>query len=244
MVESTPTTLAEGDYRERRPTPYLAARVACVWGSRHSGPVRIKPIVPDGCIDLIWSSHDGRVHVAGPDTGPFPAQLRPAEEFAGVRLRPGAAAAVLGVPASALRDARVWLGDLWTGEAARFADTVAAAVDRPRALESLIAQRVLDAGPRDRAIVGVVKALATGVGVHDLAAQLGYSERHLLRRCREEFGYGPKILHRVLRFQRALRAIDSGMPLAEVAHRCGYSDQAHLTREVRNLGGAPPSARV
>lgn len=42
----------------------------------------------------------------------------------------------------------------------------------------------------------------------------------------------------------ALTAIDSGPPLADVAQRCGYADQAHLTREVRSLAGAPPSARA
>lgn len=243
MVETTAAVLVPADYRERRPAPELADRVACVWGSRHHGPAEAKSIVPDGCIDLIWSSHDGGIHVAGPDTGPFAADIRPGEEFAGVRFRPGAAAAVLGLPASAISDSRVRLGDLWTGEADRFADHVAMASDRPRALEALVARRVLDAGPPDRATIGVVRALAAGVGVRHLADELGYSERHLLRRCRDEFGYGPKLLQRILRFQRALRAIGAGTPLAEVALRCGYADQAHLTREVRSLAGVTPSAR-
>lgn len=104
VVETVAAALAPAAYRERRPAAELAARVACVWGSRHDGPARVKSIVPDGCIDLIWSSYDGSVHVAGPDTGPFAADIRPGEEFAGVRFRPGTAAAVLGLPASAIRD--------------------------------------------------------------------------------------------------------------------------------------------
>ncbi len=228
-------------YRECPAAPHLAGRIACVWGSRHGLLPQTKAIVPDGCIDLIWSSHDEAVHVAGPDTEPFAAQLRPAEEFAAVRFRPGAAAPVLGIPSSAIRDARVPLAELWGRDAARIADSVALAADRSRTLEALVAQRVLDAGPPDRAVAGVVRTLATGSPVRSLPADLGYSERHLRRLCQDAFGYGPKTLHRILRFQQAIGLIHAGRPLGEVAATCGFADQAHLTREVRELSGRTPS---
>ena len=57
----------------------------------------------------------------------------------------------------------------------------------------------------------------------------------------DTFGYGPKTLQRILRFQRAVRLIGGGRPLGEVAATCGFADQAHLTREVRALSGRPPS---
>jgi AraC-like DNA-binding protein len=200
---------------------------------------KTKSIVPDGCIDLIWSSHDGGIHVAGPDTGPYTAVLRPDEQFAGVRFRPGAAAAVLGLPAHAIRDARVPLVDIWGRDADRMAELVEAAADRPRALETLVARRVREAGPLDREAAGVLRN--TGSPVAAVADELGYSERHLRRLCQETFGYGPKTLHRILRFQRAVQLIDAGRSLAEVSAACGYADQAHLTREVRALSGRPPT---
>lgn len=104
-------------YREWPAAPELTARLACVWGSVVDGTARAKRIVPDGCIDIIWSSHDEAVHVAGPDTTAFHAHLRPGERFAGVRFRPGAAAEVLGLPAATLRDSRVPLVELWDGDA-------------------------------------------------------------------------------------------------------------------------------
>ncbi|WP_286163070.1 hypothetical protein [Streptomyces sp. NRRL S-495] len=60
-------------------------------------------------------------------------------------------------------------------------------------------------------------------------------------------GYGPKTLHAVLRFRRAVAWAGSGggagaLPgLAEVAARAGYADQAHLTREVRRWSGVSPT---
>ena len=54
----------------------------------------------------------------------------------------------------------------------------------------------------------------------------------------------PKVVGRVLRFDRARRLL--GRParpgLAAVAATCGYYDQAHLTREFRELAGMSPTA--
>ncbi|MEU7019669.1 DUF6597 domain-containing transcriptional factor, partial [Streptomyces sp. NPDC046203] len=73
------------------------------------GP-EIRPVLPDGCMDLIWA--DGRLLVAGPDTRAYVPE-DPAAAYAGVRFAPGEAPGVLGVEASALRDRRVELADLW-----------------------------------------------------------------------------------------------------------------------------------
>ncbi|MFC5994727.1 helix-turn-helix domain-containing protein [Pseudonocardia hispaniensis] len=68
---------------------------------------------------------------------------------------------------------------------------------------------------------------------------LGWSVRSLHRRCLAAFGYGPAVLRRILHFRAALRLADAGVPAAEVAARCGYADQPHLSREVRALAGVP-----
>ncbi|WP_174531163.1 helix-turn-helix domain-containing protein, partial [Micromonospora maritima] len=61
------------------------------------------------------------------------------------------------------------------------------------------------------------------------------------RRSLALFGYGPKTLARILRMRRALDLAHAGAPLAEVAARTGYADQAHLTRDVREFAGMPPT---
>jgi AraC-like DNA-binding protein len=68
-------------------------------------------------------------------------------------------------------------------------------------------------------------------------------ERTLRRRFDDVFGYGPKTLDRILRYQRYLRLAENSTESASIlALESGYSDQAHLIRESRRLTGSPPGA--
>ncbi|WP_049579600.1 helix-turn-helix transcriptional regulator [Streptomyces sp. SBT349] len=223
-------------YRER---PSRLGGGAVVWSVRSAaGTGRV---LPDGCMDLMWM--DGGLVVAGPDTRAHVFRGRPATGIVGLRFAPGAGPCVLGVPADELTDLRVPLADLWPASARvrELTERVAAAGDRGAALEALAAARRAGAGggEPDGWRQGAVAAMARGLGVGETARRLGLSERQLRRRSMAAFGYGPKTLARVLRMQRALALARGGTPLAEVAAVAGYADQAHLSREVRELAGVP-----
>ncbi|WP_320777622.1 helix-turn-helix transcriptional regulator [Streptomyces sp. CRN 30] len=209
---------------------------AVVWTSTPDGTGRV---LPDGCMDLLW--HDGRLLVAGPDTRAHVPEAG-GGRWAGVRFRPGIAPALLAVPARELRDRRVDLADLWPASAARrLTGLVNAAPDPVRGLEAAALARAADTGPPDPLDRRIVTALAAGCPVAAVADESGLGTRRLHRRALAVFGYGPKTLARVLRLQRALALARTGVPLADTAARTGYADQAHLTREVRELTGVPPT---
>jgi AraC-like DNA-binding protein len=88
-----------------------------------------------------------------------------------------------------------------------------------------------------------VQASGGRIAVASLAQEIGCSRKHLSQRFAREFGIAPKLLARVLRFDRALRSLRRGnvMSLAELADFCGYADQAHLTRDFGEFAGAPPA---
>jgi AraC-like DNA-binding protein len=72
--------------------------------------------------------------------------------------------------------------------------------------------------------------------------KLGWSRKRLVRAFRESVGVPPKTLSRILRFQHALKELSSSR-LANaslVAAECGYSDQAHMIREVFAFSGITP----
>ncbi|QBI21048.1 AraC family transcriptional regulator [Egibacter rhizosphaerae] len=79
--------------------------------------------------------------------------------------------------------------------------------------------------------------------VGELAAELGWSGRHLTRRFRQHVGLPPKRFARLVRFRRALALLEQadGPSPAEVALLAGYYDQAHLANEVRAMGGRTPA---
>lgn len=80
--------------------------------------------------------------------------------------------------------------------------------------------------------------------VNELADRVGWSRQHLARRFRDEFGLGPKLAARVVRFDRAtqmLSAVPSFVTIAQIAASCGYYDQAHLNRDFAELAGCSPT---
>ncbi|MFJ6937757.1 helix-turn-helix domain-containing protein [Streptomyces sp. NPDC101132] len=221
-------------YQER------ASRVlpgAVVWrAERGDGPAA--PVLPDGCMDLLWA--DGRLWVAGTDTRPHSTGDVTAARFAGLRLPPGTAPALLGVPAHALVDLRVPLADLLPG--VRLRDGERTGPGAARALEALGARLAAAAPPPDPLAAGIVAHLRAGHSVARTADAVGLGARQLHRRSRDAFGYGPKTLARVLRLRRALALARTGMPAAEIAYAVGCADQAHLAREVRELAGTTLAA--
>jgi AraC-like DNA-binding protein len=186
-------------------------------------------VLPDGCLDIIW--HDGEVFVAGPDTTAQVGTTPGGSRFAALRFAGGTGPAVLGLPACELTDRRVPLDDLWPAALVR---RLAAADDPAAALEAAVSRRWLRPDPLMVAVQAWARA---GWTVNAMSAACGLSERHLHRRCLAAFGYGPKMLTRILRMRRALALARGGRPFAEVAALAGYADQAHLSRDVRRLTG-------
>ncbi|MEU4234258.1 DUF6597 domain-containing transcriptional factor [Nonomuraea sp. NPDC026600] len=211
-------------YEERPPGDGFDGRVTCVWRQAIEAD-STQLVVPDGCVDLIWGPSGA--FVAGPDTGPMPVRMRAGDVFTGIRFKPGGVGDVFGVPVHALRDQRVPVTDLGFSVSG----------GRPAVMRAAIVARLRATAPADAAAPAIAEALRAGRSVGEVAWTLGFSERQLLRRSMASFGYGPKVLQRVVRFQRALKLARAGVALAEVAVIAGYADQAHLANEVKRLSG-------
>lgn len=207
-----------------------------LWQRRANGPAAHMLILPDGCMDLIWDG--ANLFVAGPDRVARWTDSRAHSPYVGLRFSGGTGPAVLGIPADACTDQSPAIDELWSaGEARRLTEQVAA--DPAGTLGRLAAswRRTVEIdpfGPRVLAMAGA------GWSVASMSDRLGTTARHLHRRSLTTFGYGPRRLARILRFGRAVDRAANGSALAEVAAECGYADQAHLTREFRELAGATP----
>ena len=200
-------------------------------------------ILPDGCIDVLWNGRE--LTVAGPDTTAHRAKAPKGTRYTALRFASGVAPIVLGVAADGLRDQRPGLADvIGADEADRLAESLLA-TDHPRSeLERWAGRRLACAGGRDHTMGRVAALIGEGRAVAEVAEEVGFSERQLNRRSLASFGYGPKVLARVLRLQRALSSARGGTSLVQAAFAAGYADQAHFAHEVRALAGQSASQLV
>jgi len=180
-----------------------------------------------------------------------------------IGMSPLGARALLGVPAGELTSLDVEGADVLGSLAAHISERLRGDADWPRRFE-ILNELLLDragasaAATEPGAVPGISREvryawqalLRTGgrISVAQLAADTGWSDRHLRSKFRQEIGLTPKAAARVIRFDRARRRLISrvragGAPdLAELAADGGYYDQAHLDREFAALAGCAPTA--
>jgi AraC-like DNA-binding protein len=240
------------EYRELAPPPSLVTHLLCTWTASISDGSRdyLHRVLPDGCVDIVWVNDTAPV-VAGPATHVCIVCLPPRSMVVGVRCRPGLAADLLGLPATALLNQEVPLRDVCARLAERLSSQVAeqrSVTEKLAVVEAALTSHLARAKPADALVTACIAWLAQHPSgrVHQLSRMSGLSSRQLQRRFSAAVGYGPKTCHRILRFQRVLavarkpQIFDGNLPL--LALETGYADQAHMTREIQRLAGRPPTA--
>ena len=246
-------------FSSHQPPPELAPWVRSIWcaGGGKADFGAPDPIVPDGCVEIVFNLADPFADRRGPQplqliagqmTAPVTAVATGSVDLIGVRFRPGRAGAALRTPAGELRDRLVDASAVVGG-----AGELRAALrhlPRERRLSHLTAvlARRLGARPMpdtstvDHALV-LIASQRGNVAIERVASEVGITRRHLERRFHEEVGLGAKQLARITRVHAVLRALRE-QPLssgAEIAAACGYSDQAHMIRECKALTGRTPA---
>jgi len=180
----------------------------------------------------------GPAFVAGPGLRPTRTEHAGRQRGVELRLAPWAVRELFGidahelhgriVPLSELSDVALGRGAPPTAErlSAWLAPTIRAAPDVARSVVRHGYRRLLQSGGRLR--------------IAELVAELGYSHTHLVDLFRRHVGSSPKQVARLARLE-AFLSLPATVELAEVARHLGFSDQAHLSREIKALTGQAPS---
>lgn len=223
--------------------------VDCGWVRSNTAGGSLR-VMPDGCVDVFVTA-EGVVMVSGPATTYYDQYAGTDGVLIGLRLRPGAAAAVLGHPVGELRDTQIRIDSVFGTSASEIAENVLAANAfrrRVALLEAVLARYLVKLDPMvDQPVAHSIEILRNRPAccVSDVASSVGLSERQLRRRFDAAVGFGPKRLGRIFRFQRLLDLIHSGgghrIRWAELAIEAGYADQSHLINECLALAGAVPT---
>ncbi|WP_053206790.1 helix-turn-helix domain-containing protein [Jiangella muralis] len=168
-----------------------------------------------------------------------------------VDLTPLGAHRLLGLAGDDLRDGALRLGDVFGRSGDELVSRLVEAPDwaaRFALADAFLLRRSVAssgrADPVDAEVGWVWERLWRSGGrvrVGTLAAEVGWSRRHLAGRFRRQVGLGPKEAARVLRFARAVRRLDTAPSLSDLAADTGYADHSHLVREFHALAGCTPS---
>lgn len=170
-----------------------------------------------------------------------------------LHLTPAGARALFGFPAGEVAADAVALEDAWGATGRELVDRLATVTTWPErfaVLDSVLLRAAagraeVPSAARPETTEAWRQLVATDgrIDVRSLADQVGWSRRHLTGQFTAEFGFGPKEMARVLRFERSKQLFTrpGHATLATIAAECGYADQAHMAREWRGFAGASPT---
>jgi len=164
-------------------------------------------------------------------------------------LAPLGAYSVLGLPLDKLPDQPVDLVDVLGSDGRRLGEQVRDLPtwqERFGLVDSFLLER-MDQGPRPSPEVShALTVLVESRGqqrISQLAAETGWSHKHLIERFKHQVGMTPKVAARLIRFETVRRCLDGGsLGWARIAAEAGFADQSHLVREFRQFTGLTPTA--
>ncbi|KQU74706.1 hypothetical protein ASC75_20235 [Aminobacter sp. DSM 101952] len=232
----------------------LGEEVEAAWSSvsDRAGSYRV---LPDGRCDIILRFDAGRrpiagatVVVTGPTTRFYDVPIEPGMGFVGIRLRPGCFETVLGFEPADLANANLVGPDAFA--ACPDLETLCAPArdenELVARLTAFVRRRVADSSskpaPMARVVISAFHASGGRLRIGDVANMHAISERTVQRIVVGATGLAPKTFAAILRFHRALRLLrDHRLSPADAALEAGFSDQAHMSRVFRRMGGFSPA---
>jgi AraC-like DNA-binding protein len=235
----------------RPPAPDLATRVDLFWSVRSAPGKRgtaFRELFPASGLTLVirLSPSGSRMVLLGSATERASVELDPGAEYLGVHFRTGQAPRLVDASGPELINRHAEVMRLGSARLESVADRLLALPDL--ASRQLVLEELLRALPplvrdeRCRAAAVLLERHGGRLRVDDLAARLGLHVRSLERRLVEHLGLPPKRLARLVRLREVLGRLHAGRygTLAELAHLCGYADQAHMCRDFKALTGRAP----
>ncbi len=251
-------------HTRRSPATALRPFVTTLWATRAESPGTAgarERVLPTGEAHVVFllgeeplRLHDGTAGesrrvgfavVGGPRAGAYVKDVSRRGASVGAQLRPGAAAALFGVPASELAGRHSELRDVWGGRAEEAHERLAREADgeaRLDLLERILMARLPRVHGLHPAVAQALERFASRGRVCEVVAETGYSHRRFNELFVGSVGLTPKVYCRLRRFQGVLaRAAECpAVSWADLSHGAGYADQAHLTREFREFAGLSP----
>ena len=260
-----PRTAKPMIYQEMLPCVALRPYVNCFWMIHSVNPLSTQDrTFPDGCqeicfnIDTTVLRDDGKgfaanpaVELIGQMTRPYDIVTQGKNLHFGVKFYPHSFSRFTKESIYDLRDRSIDLRDLMGPQ---FLDIIDKVFEKPtfarfiECMECFFLNVLSLKNPNEKAYAMVSHAVQTLMRMKNhtkiefLADLVGIGERSLQNMFKHHVGLGPKLLIKMIRFQRTFPYLKNHRySLTDIAHLCGYYDQAHFTHEFKTFTGVYPS---
>src|SRR5882757_3511186 len=248
-----------------KPQGVLAALVECLWYWEGApGPHLQERLLPQAQAAMILNLREepiaiyedasgtqlyGMAVFSGARSNCFTIDSNQQERVAGVQFAAAGAFPFFRMPMSELEDASFDMAELWGQEAGYVRERVLAE-RTPQAMLRVLEQCLIERLRTPECLHPAVVYMAGELDICDgrqrvqaVTGKIGMSQRRVARLFHEQVGVSPKTFHRVRRFQHTLQRLRGvrDVDWADLAVECGYYDQAHLSRDFRQIAGMTPS---
>ena len=200
------------------------------------------PIVPDGCISLVFKGYKGndepsKGYLCGAIDTIRKLQINPNEYYVIIRFMPGTGYSLIknGKSANSISDVALPVKGGVVGE-----EQILSVLERDLSFNErlgLISKivRVNLQNEPDRYIVKYcTEKIFTSHGnvkIEELAKETGFTARHIGKIFERCVGVSPKLYAQIIKLQTSMsKIIDSNTPLMEIAVDSGFFDHAHMNR--------------
>lgn len=251
-------------YQTYPPHPDLASVVKCYWilevPSMPDPPKQ--RIVPDGCIEMIFSFGDGvkrfwseseysiqsRAMILGQIVEPMYIQpIGYVNSFA-VRFYPYGFANFVDVSLKDLANKETHLHHLFDSDASnklyKSIEHANSTEERIALVEAFLLEKLHARNTIDEIVKTTIDATfrTSGTSIRNIVNMEGIKRRQLERKFIQKIGVSPKQLSKVIRLQSALRMLlsQTGEKLTQIAYDSDYYDQAHFIKDFREFTGSSP----
>jgi len=247
------------------PPPALAPFVDCVWvlaAPAPNGPPEPELVLPDGKTELIVHFGDdfeklegdtfrrqARVLMSGQLTERIILRPTGAIGVVSIRFKAAGAARFFDLAYDELVDRVVDFAQFQPEFARSIHDRVARCATHAERLAAMVAvleERLTHESQEDIFVRQACQYITQSDGaysVQELVKLIGFSERQLERKFKKQVGLSPKVLSRIMRFQKflAMTKEANSLTLTDAAIACGYFDQSHFIRDFTRFSGVSPT---
>lgn len=248
-------------YRSFEPHQELSAFVECYWSWRLAPDNdTLDDILPDAAPEFIV--HLGSVPYVQDEFGVWRQQIpaflycaahkavrlsirEPMKLFA-IRFRPWGVSRFSTVSMANMLDRPVPPSESMNEMGSQLAEKLSSAasdMDRVKVADKLLTKALRSSSPVEPRLRRLLHAAKGGrCSSAEMARTLAISNRSFSRLWNDVVGIQPRKFVQLMRFHTALEMIDGGAKLSQVAADCGYSDQAHMARQIKKIAGLRPSS--